>query len=879
MQKILLLFVLGILLMSFDKVENTPPVVLDRNDNGITLNIPLTGSLQNPAFSPDNESIVFTRFVNGYNLEPAEIYKYHMATEQLTLLVSDGSGNINLPGSSWNNGNITFASTRDPHDEIYMIAENGQPGDEVQITSRPNDVAYEPTFSPNGNWVVFESHVLDVETGGIITKYKVDGTSAYVGLTDVGDDCRQPNWSPSGNKILYQRLDNGQWNIWIMNPNGTNKTQLTSNLGNCTDASFAADGQSVIFSSDFQVAIANIYQISIDGTNPIQLTDFDGYDGATSISSDGTKLVFESSDGEPDGATTKIVLLDLSEDPREFNHGTCIVEYENNANLIKYYLTWSSAYNDGWEHDIYNSTISFNASGGLVVETANQVYVGSGSDEAQEPVNATINTGNNYILSVWEDGIDADGPNVRGQLHNPDGTIIKSNWIIAGGAGSQHSANTAHLSNKYLVFYADEAPPASGGAVLKAKVIDDVTGNETQAMSFTPNDEDHWWPVSVSNTSNTRTLIIWGNDGYATRGTVLKDNGGTIEQTVAPQDYLTNIQQYYYQVEWLENISKFLLIARNGAYENMTDDSQVCLIDINGNITSSAVVSGGIIREAKMAVKWNPSNQTYFIFYPSGTNNLTQFSIDNVGTISNSSSQITGHPDLAGVQWTSTGMWASFVTDGNGNDQFANKYIALFVMNDILSNNIINVPVHLDVTLFAGPLAVEYLAPLRAQVIDSQVELSWSTASEVNSKSFEVERTADLREWQKIGTLNAKNNSNTATTYTAIDSSPLIATSYYRLKQMDFDGTFSYSNTVSVHFENIGFSIYPNPTNEWIRLILSKRTKATVVIADLTGKVFVRKTIDDNQVYIDLSRFSAGEYLVSVYTNGAILSEKIILQK
>ena len=59
----------------------------------------------------------------------------------------------------------------------------------------------------------------------------------------------------------------------------------------------------------------------------------------------------------------------------------------------------------------------------------------------------------------------------------------------------------------------------------------------------------------------------------------------------------------------------------------------------------------------------------------------------------------------------------------------------------------------------------------------------------------------------------------------------------------------------------------------------SQITKATVVIADLTGKVFVRKTIDDNQVYIDLSRFSAGEYLVSVYTNGAILSEKIILQK
>ncbi len=45
--------------------------------------------------------------------------------------------------------------------------------------------------------------------------------------------------------------------------------------------------------------------------------------------------------------------------------------------------------------------------------------------------------------------------------------------------------------------------------------------------------------------------------------TVLYENGGSIQQTQVPQDYLTNIQQYYYQVEWLEHISKFILIARN----------------------------------------------------------------------------------------------------------------------------------------------------------------------------------------------------------------------------------------------------------------------------------------------------------------------------
>jgi TolB protein len=306
------IFILILTLFSCDKDDEEPSVSEQRNDKGIILNISLSGSLQNPAFSPDDNSIVFTRFVKGYNTEPAEIYKFDLTTKKLTLMISEGSGNINLPGSCWKNGNIVFASTRDPHDEIYMISENGKSGDEIQITNRTSKVAYEPSFSPDGDWIVFESHKLDVEDDGIITKYKVDGTSSYIELSNLGDDCRQPNWSPSNNKILYQRKLNGQWNIWIMDIDGANKTQLTSNLGNCTDASFSADGQYVVFSSDYNVKIANIYKISIDGTNPIKLTSYDGYDGAPSISNDAKKLVFESTNGDPDeSAGTKIVMLNL----------------------------------------------------------------------------------------------------------------------------------------------------------------------------------------------------------------------------------------------------------------------------------------------------------------------------------------------------------------------------------------------------------------------------------------------------------------------------------------------------------------------------------------------------------------------------------------
>lgn len=312
MRIILILLILSLISCKEDVTE--PPITKQRNDNGIALNISLSGSFQNPAFSPDSKSIVFTRFINGYNKEPAELYKFNLTTEKLTLLITNGSANVNLPGSAWNEttNQIVFSSSREPHDEIYLIDANGTTGDEIQITSRQDSIGYEPTLSPDGKWVVFESHKLDEEGNGIIVKYKIDKSSPYIYLTDSGDDCRQPNWSPSGNKFLYQKFANGQWDIWVMNTDGTAKTKVTSGSGNKTDASFSNNGQLIIYSTDFELDLSNIYKIPVTGGTPDRLTDYAGYDGAPSFSPDGTKLIFESFNGDPDNSTgTKLILLNL----------------------------------------------------------------------------------------------------------------------------------------------------------------------------------------------------------------------------------------------------------------------------------------------------------------------------------------------------------------------------------------------------------------------------------------------------------------------------------------------------------------------------------------------------------------------------------------
>jgi fibronectin-binding autotransporter adhesin len=165
----------------------------------------------------------------------------------------------------------------------------------------------------------------------------------------------------------------------------------------------------------------------------------------------------------------------------------------------------------------------------------------------------------------------------------------------------------------------------------------------------------------------------------------------------------------------------------------------------------------------------------------------------------------------------------------------------------------------------------------------SRVKLNWLTAVETNSDYFAVERSADGIHFTEIDRMKAAGNSTTQRAYQTYDMQPLGGISYYRLRPVDMDASFTFSKTVAVNFaEQITISLYPNPTdNELSFNISNPKGEVKVIIYDMAGrKVYAQLFPADGQNSITIQAkylLPPGVYMVSASSGGAEYHEKVIL--
>lgn len=173
------------------------------------------------------------------------------------------------------------------------------------------------------------------------------------------------------------------------------------------------------------------------------------------------------------------------------------------------------------------------------------------------------------------------------------------------------------------------------------------------------------------------------------------------------------------------------------------------------------------------------------------------------------------------------------------------------------------------------------LKSFAVQKAGNSTRLSWTTAQEINSREFVIERSTNSRTWNSIATVAAAGNSVMERTYYYVDNDPAKGINFYRIRLVDADNQFSNTDTKSVLFSNIDVVlITPNPASSFVNIYMSKNDNslAQVFITDANGRLV--ETIRTNeQVYqYNTSRLNKGVYIFKVMNNGNSSSQKVIIQ-
>jgi len=169
------------------------------------------------------------------------------------------------------------------------------------------------------------------------------------------------------------------------------------------------------------------------------------------------------------------------------------------------------------------------------------------------------------------------------------------------------------------------------------------------------------------------------------------------------------------------------------------------------------------------------------------------------------------------------------------------------------------------------------------------VTLSWSTGSEINNDYFIVQKSIDGANFETIEQVAGAGNSNHANNYAIVDNGSSTSVTYYRLKQVDFDGTATYSYPVAIaSAETAGaeLAVFPNPASGSVNLSFVNADKGSllnVTITDISGKVVYANTsvTSSERTYnnFDASSLASGMYVVNAICNGNSYHEKLMVSR
>lgn len=276
---------------------------------------------------------------------------------------------------------------------------------------------------------------------------------------------------------------------------------------------------------------------------------------------------------------------------------------------------------------------------------------------------------------------------------------------------------------------------------------------------------------------------------------------------------------------------------------------------VNGSLEVSVAKTGnlsGFPTDAKMYMgRWSNASARRF------DGRIDEVSIWNIALTATQISNISSNPEsVTGTSYNAIGLLGYWNFEGgNANDLTASANNGTFGSGATLPVELLN---------------------FEANLLDDNVYLNWATASELNNDYFVVERSTDLSNgqanWKEIDRIAGAGTNNTIIKYSSIDfgvnGNNVVL--YYRLKQVDYDGKFTYSDVKAVSkYDDSKIQSYPNPSNGFFKIQgLSGDPDEILEVYNVLGQIVYNTTIKaNNEIDIDISDQPDGIYLVKYRNN------------
>lgn len=201
---------------------------------------------------------------------------------------------------------------------------------------------------------------------------------------------------------------------------------------------------------------------------------------------------------------------------------------------------------------------------------------------------------------------------------------------------------------------------------------------------------------------------------------------------------------------------------------------------------------------------------------------------------------------------------------------------------------------NVKISVYNSTVPVELIS-FNAEVVNNRVELTWMTATETNNRGFEIERSQksnvkSQNEWETIGFVQGSGTTMIPQSYSFVDANLKSGKYFYRLKQIDFDGTFEYSNTIEMDFAPVTSFVldqnYPNPFNPTTKISWQSPVSSRQILKvyDILGNEIATlvdeyKEAGRYEVGFDATNLPSGIYFYKLQSNNFSDVKKMVLMR